>query len=106
MTRNRSDAAEPGSAKPGSAKTGSGKPRSAYEQESYAQEYARTAGDQAAFFREQVERRRREAEQARAFADLSGDRGDEAARARRLDILGDHEAAVAETFEARARRPN
>ncbi|WP_298967791.1 hypothetical protein [uncultured Methylobacterium sp.] len=96
MTRNRSDAAEPGTVKP----------RSVYDQESYAQEYARTAGDQAAFFREQVERRRREADQARAFADISGDRGEEAARARRLDMLGDHEAAVAETFEARARRPN
>ncbi len=101
MTRNRSDATAPGTVTPGPTK-----PRGAYDQESYAQEYARTAGDQAAFFREQVERRRRDAEQARAFADLPGGRGDEAARARRLDILGDHEAAVAETFEARARRPN
>ncbi|MEH3146965.1 MAG: hypothetical protein PGN34_16810 [Methylobacterium frigidaeris] len=97
----------------GSGNPGPAKPRSAYEQESYAQEsyaqeYARTAGDQAAFFREQAERRRRDAEQARAFASLAGGEtgSGQDQRAHRLEILGRHEDAVAETFEARARRPS
>ena len=74
--------------------------------DAYAVEYARTAGQQAAFFREQAEHHRRQAEQARVFADLSpGDDGAEQnRRAERLETLGRHGDTMAAAFEARARR--
>ncbi|GJD50687.1 hypothetical protein OPKNFCMD_3432 [Methylobacterium crusticola] len=75
---------------------------------SYHREYAATAGQQAAFFREQAQRRRQAAEQARTFAEVSladDDREAQARRAERLETLGRHDETMAEAFEARARRP-
>ncbi|TGD96281.1 hypothetical protein [Methylobacterium nonmethylotrophicum] len=76
------------------------------ERDSYQAEYAATAGQQAAFFREQAERHRRQAEQARMFAELSPDeeRREQSLRAERLETLGRHDDTMAEAFEARARR--
>ncbi|TNC15042.1 hypothetical protein FF100_05610 [Methylobacterium terricola] len=73
---------------------------------SYRDDYAATAGQQAAFFREQAERHRQQAEQARVFADLSpGEEGREQnRRAERLETLGRHGDTMAAAFEARARR--
>jgi hypothetical protein len=75
--------------------------------DSYAREYASTAGQQAAFFREQAERHRREAARARLTADLS--QGEESAeqtrRADHLETLGRADDTMAEAFEARARGP-
>ncbi|MFE1600265.1 hypothetical protein [Methylobacterium sp. ID0610] len=74
---------------------------------SYANEYAATAGQQAAFFREQAERHRREAAMARLSADLSGgsDREEQTRRAEHLESLGRYDDTMAEAFEARARGP-
>lgn len=73
---------------------------------SYRDDYAATAGQQAAFFREQAERHRSEAERARVFAELSP--GEESCeqnrRAERLETLGRHGDTMAAAFEARARR--
>ncbi|MGY2049890.1 hypothetical protein [Methylobacterium sp. JK268] len=75
---------------------------------SYAREYAATAGQQAAYFREQADRHRREAARARLTADLSEgeDRDEQARRAERLETLGRHDDTMADAFEARARGPN
>ncbi|ACL60045.1 hypothetical protein [Methylobacterium nodulans] len=76
--------------------------------DSYASEYAATAGQQAAFFREQAERHRREAARARLSADLSrgADREEQTRLAEHLESLGRHDDTMAEAFEARARGPH
>lgn len=76
------------------------------ERDSYQVEYAATAGQQAAFFREQAERHRQQAEQARVFAELSpGEESrEQSERAERLETLGRHDDTMAAAFEARARR--
>ncbi|KMO27682.1 hypothetical protein ACQVP2_09015 [Methylobacterium aquaticum] len=76
------------------------------QRDSYRAEVAATAGQQAAFFREQAERHRQQAEQARLFAALSpGEESlEQSRRAERLEILGRHDDTMAAAFEARARR--
>ncbi|MBY0298760.1 MAG: hypothetical protein K2X71_22445 [Methylobacterium sp.] len=77
--------------------------------DSYAREYAATAGQQAAFFREQAERHRREAARARLGAEMSDGEEARAAqtkRAEQLETLGRHDDTMAAAFEARARGPN
>ncbi|ACA18793.1 hypothetical protein M446_4452 [Methylobacterium sp. 4-46] len=78
------------------------------DSDSYAREYADTAGQQAAFFREQAERHRREAARARVTADMSQgeDRAAQTRRAEHLESLGRADDTMAEAFEARARGPN
>jgi hypothetical protein len=74
--------------------------------QSYAREAAATADAQARFFREQAERHRSEAGQARTFADLAADADERAAHERRaehLETLSRHDETIAREITARVK---
>lgn len=72
--------------------------------ESYAHEAAATADAQARFFREQAQRHRSEAGQARTFAELTSDaseRAEHERRAEHLETLSRHDETIAREITAR-----
>lgn len=74
---------------------------------SYADELAATAEAQSRFFKEQAERHRSEASQARTFADLSStatERAELERRATHLETLSEHDRTMARQIAGRFRR--
>ena len=71
----------------------------------HAHDAAATSAAQAAYFREQAQRHRRDAERERLFAEMAGGETarEHADRARHLEAWVSHAESVAEALEARRR---